>query len=165
MDHPEKRAYLDTSALAKWNLNEAGSDAFVDFLQTLDSAVISSLTVTEMRSLLSRRRRMGDVSVELESVLFAAFLEDIDRGWLQRYRLEDARFAEATNLIARYPEHPLRTLDALHLTMASELGVAILATADDVMASAAVSMGLQVVRFYVQHRPRGLTASSRAPRT
>lgn len=68
----EARAYLDTSALAKWYLNEAGSEAFVTFLQGLDSAVISSLTQTEMRSLLSRRRRMGDLSAELESLLFAA---------------------------------------------------------------------------------------------
>jgi uncharacterized protein len=143
----DQRAYLDTSALAKWYLNEAGSEAFVEFLQGLDSAVISSLSVTEMRSLLSRRRRMGDLSVELESVLFAAVLEDIDRGWLQRYPLDDARFAEATNLIARYPEHPLRTLDALHLTVAADLAVSIVATADGVMADAALSMGLQVVRF------------------
>ena len=143
----EKRAYLDTSALAKWYLNEAGSEAFVEFLQGLDSAVISSFSVTEMRSLLSRRRRMGDLSVELESVLFAALLDDIDRGWLQRYPLDDARFAEATNLIARYPEHPLRTLDALHLTVAADLAVSIVATADGVMADAALSMGLQVVRF------------------
>ena len=143
----EKRAYLDTSALAKWYLNEAGSEAFVEFLQGLDSAVISSLSVTEMRSLLSRRRRMGDLSVELESVLFAALLDDIDRGWLQRYPLDEARFAEATKLIARYPEHPLCTLDALHLRVAADLAVSIVATADGVMADAALSMGLQVVRF------------------
>lgn len=143
----EQRAYLDTSALAKWYLNEVGSDAFVDFLQGLGSAVISSLTVTEMRSLLSRRRRMGDLSAELESLLFAALLSDIDRGWLLQTPVSDARFAEATNLIARYPEHPLRTLDALHLTMAADLGVSVLATADGVMADAAVSLGLQVARF------------------
>jgi predicted nucleic acid-binding protein len=100
-----------------------------------------------MRSLLTRRRRMGDLSVELESVLFAALLDDIDRGWLQRYPLHDARFAEATNLIARYPEHPLRTLDALHLTVAADLAVSMIATADGVMADAALSMGLQVERF------------------
>lgn len=143
----EQRAYLDTSALAKWYLNEVGSEAFVDFLQGLGSAVISSLTVTEMRSLLSRRRRMGDLSAELESLLFAALLSDIDRGWLLQTPVSDARFAEATTLIARYPEHPLRTLDALHLTMAADLGVSVLATADGVMADAAVSLGLQVARF------------------
>ncbi len=143
----DQRAYLDTSALAKWYLNEEGSEAFVAFLQTLGSAVISSLTVTEMRCLLSRRRRMGDLSTELESLLFASFLEDIDRGWLQRHAVDDPRFSEATNLIARYPEHPLRTLDALHLTQALHLGTPIIATADAVMAAAASSMGLEVVPF------------------
>lgn len=143
----EQRAYLDTSALAKWYLNEVGSEAFVDFLQGLGSAVISSLTITEMRSLLSRRRRMGDLSVELESLLFAALIDDIDRGWLLQTPIANARFAEATNLIARYPEHPLRTLDALHLTVAADLGVSVVATADGVMANAAASMGFQVARF------------------
>ena len=61
--------------------------------------------------------------------------------------MDDARFAEATNPIARYSEHPLRTLDALHLTLAADLAVLMLATADGVMADASVSMGLQVVRF------------------
>ena len=143
----EQRAYIDTSALAKWYLNEVGSESFVEFLQELGSALISSLTVTEMRSLLSRRRRMGDLSVELESLLFAALLSDIDRGWLLQTPVGDARFAEATNLIARYPEHPLRTLDALHLTVAADLGVSVLATADGVQANAAASMGFQVARF------------------
>ena len=50
---------------------------------------------------------MGDLSLELECVLFAA----------------------------------------LHLTLAADLAVSMLATADGVMADAAVSMGLQVVRF------------------
>jgi predicted nucleic acid-binding protein len=143
----ERRAYLDTSALAKWYLNEQGSESFVVFLQNLDVAVISSLTVTEMRSLFSRRRRMGDLSVELENQLFAAFLEDIDRGWLQRYPLDDARFSEATNLIARHPEQPLRSLDALHLTVAAQAGIPILATADAVMAAAGLNMGFQIARF------------------
>ena len=143
----EARAYLDTSALAKWYLNEQGSEAFVSFLQGLDSAVISSLTQTEMRSLLSRRRRMGDLSAELESLLFAAFLDDIDRGWLQRYPFDDARFAEASNLISRYPEQPLRTLDALHLAQAAQAGIPMLATADAVMAETASLMGFAVERF------------------
>jgi predicted nucleic acid-binding protein len=143
----ERRAYLDTSALAKWYLNESGTDVFVSFLQGLDSAVISSLTLTEMRSLLSRRRRMGDLTAELESLLFAAFLEDIDRGWLQRYPFDDARFTEASNLIARYPHQPLRTLDALHLTLASQAGLPMLATTDAVMAETAGLMGFAVERF------------------
>jgi len=143
----ERRAYLDTSALAKWYLNEAGSEAFVSYVQSLDVAVISSLTVTEMRSLVSRRRRMNDLAVELEPVIFSAFLEDIDRGWLQCYPVDNARFDEASRLITRYPEHPIRTLDALHLNNAMHCGVSELATADMTMANAAASMGFEVVRF------------------
>ena len=40
------RTYLDTSALAKWSLNEPGSDDFVRYLQGLEVAVVSSLTRT-----------------------------------------------------------------------------------------------------------------------
>ena len=89
----------------------------------------------------------ASLTAELESVLFAAFLEDIDRGWLQRYPVDDARFAEATNLISRHPEHPLRTLDALHLAQAMHADIQLIATADAVMADAATSMGLEVARF------------------
>ncbi|MBY5269430.1 type II toxin-antitoxin system VapC family toxin [Spiribacter salinus] len=142
-----RRAYLDTSALAKWYLDESGSEAVVTYLQSLDVAVITRLTVTEMRSLLSRRRRMGELTDQLESVLFSALHEDIDRGWLQCYRIEDALFEEASRLITRYPEHPLRTLDALHLTSAMHFGIAELATADTAMANAATSMGFEVSRF------------------
>jgi uncharacterized protein len=60
-----------------------------------------------MLSLLRKRRRMGDLTVELESVLFAAFFEDIDRGWLQRHPVNDARFDEATYLIVCQAEYPL----------------------------------------------------------
>jgi uncharacterized protein len=141
------RVYLDTSALAKWYLNESGSEAFVRYVQSLDVAVISSLTHTEMRSLLARRRRMGELTHELESVVYATFLDDISAGSLQTYPIEDARFAEAVNLIARHPEHPLRTLDALHLAVARHCEVDALATADTVMADAATAMGLAVQRF------------------
>ena len=138
----DRRAYLDTSVLAKWYLNEADSEAFVSYLKGLDSAVVSSLTRTEVRSLLSRRRRMGELTAELESLLFAAFVEDLDRGWLQLHPVEDARFIEAVHLINRYPDHPLRTLDALHLAVAVHAGIDAIATADTVMADAATAMCL-----------------------
>jgi uncharacterized protein len=140
-------AYLDTSALAKWYVNERGSDAFVAYLQGLDSAAISSLTRAEMRSLFARRRRMGDFDAALEAILFSAFLDDIGSGALLLHPVDDARFDDAVNLIGRYPEHPLRTLDALHLSVARHLGLETLVTADAVMADAARSMGFSVDQF------------------
>ena len=116
------RVYLDASALAKWYLNETRSEAFVEYLMGVDVAVISRLTRVEMRSLLSRRRRMGELTIDLEGLLFAAFTDDLQRGWLQLYPVNDERFSEVTNLINRYPEYPLRTLDALHLVVAQQAG-------------------------------------------
>ncbi|MDM8560842.1 type II toxin-antitoxin system VapC family toxin [Candidatus Parabeggiatoa sp. HSG14] len=49
--------YLDTSALAKWYLNEAHSHEFSNWIQKQEDTHISSLTITEFRCLLARRRR------------------------------------------------------------------------------------------------------------
>jgi hypothetical protein len=140
-------ACLDTSALAKWYLNEDGSDALVAYLEKLDVAVVSSLARTEMRSLLARRRRMGDLDPALESLLFAAFLDDIAAGFLSLCHTDDVRFDEAVSLIARYPEYPLRTLDALHLAVAPREQVDAIATAEGVMADTAQATGFAVARL------------------
>lgn len=139
--------YIDTSALAKWYLNEEGSEEFTQYIQGVDTAVISSLTKTEMRSLFARRRRMCDIDVETESVLFAAFLDDIANGYVQLYPVEDERFDEAINLISLYPGHALRTLDALHLAVLRHIGINSLVTADSVIASVAVDMAIRVQKF------------------
>lgn len=40
------RVYIDTSALAKWYLNEENADKFALFLQSIPHAMISPLTIT-----------------------------------------------------------------------------------------------------------------------
>ncbi|MEX2534003.1 MAG: type II toxin-antitoxin system VapC family toxin [Trueperaceae bacterium] len=140
-------AYVDTSALAKWYLNENRSDEFVAWLRETAPAAISSLTVLEMRSLLARRRREGELNFRQEAKTFAVFEEDIAHGHLTRYPVENNHFPAAVRLIASQPDQPLRSLDALHLTLARELKAHELATADRVMARAAEAMGFAVVRF------------------
>lgn len=139
--------YLDTSALAKWYLNEAGSEAFAEFVQSVNVAVISSLTRTEMRPLLARRRRMKELDHALEARIFATLLGDIQQGHLQLYPVEDARLTEAENLITRHPECALRTLDALHLAVMRHYGVKVLATADKAMIGAARELDMKVFAF------------------
>jgi len=139
--------YLDTSALAKWYLNEARSEEFERFLRAHDSAAISRLTVVEFRCLLARRRRAREISPPLERDLFAAFLEDISRGFLSAHPLEDAHAFAALEMLSTLKAIPLRTLDALHLAIAREISASLLATADLVMAQAATALGLQVARF------------------
>jgi len=139
--------YLDTSALAKWYLNEAGSDVFVDWIQQQDDVHISSLTATEMRCLLSRRKRMGDISSELEHHIFAVFMDDVGCGYLSQHPLLDQHTLAAIELINQLPQHALRTLDAMHLAIARSIEADAIATADHVMASAAESLQLKIIAF------------------
>lgn len=139
--------YLDTSALAKWYLNEANSEAFADWMQGQDSACISGLTLAEMRCLLARRRRRGDFSRELEQEIYATFSEDIRLGHILLRPLKDEHATDAVHLMERLSRLPLRTLDALHLAAARDLGCGRLATADRIMARAAEALGMEVVRF------------------
>jgi predicted nucleic acid-binding protein len=75
------------------------------------------------------------------------FEEDISRGHLTRYPLKDDYTDASVRLLATHPDHALRSLDALHLALARDLGASQLATADRVMARAAEAMGFAVVPF------------------
>lgn len=140
-------AYLDTSALAKWYLNEKNSDEFSTYIQKLDVAIISSLTCIEMRSLLARRRRMEEIDVELELTIYSLFKDDISHGYLQLYHVENSNLEAAVDLIDCYPKYPLRTLDALHLTIVRNYGITSIATVDEVVAKVATEMGCAVQLF------------------
>ena len=114
--------YLDTSALAKWYLDEPGSEAFARWIQDEEDEVwISSLTLVEMRCLLARRRRAQELTPEHEALAFSTFREDVDRAFLFVQPIEDRFLAAALHLIERLADHSLRTLDALHLSVAREL--------------------------------------------
>ena len=143
-----KLVYFDTSALAKWYLHEAHSEEVERYLQAHGSVAISSLTVAEMRSLLARRRRDREINADFEARVFATFREDIRRGHLHRHPISDGTFDAAVHLLTILPKQALRTLDALHLALAQEIQAATIATADRVMADAAVAMKFEVVRFF-----------------
>lgn len=140
--------YLDTSALAKWYLNEPFSEEFETYIRQQTVASISRLTVVEMRCLLARRRRTGEITKGVESRVFSSFEQDIRAGFLQVHPVADEHLVAALDLITRLGRWPLRTLDALHLTIAQVIHARQLATADRVMATSGKALGLQVVRFF-----------------
>lgn len=139
--------YLDTSALAKWYLNEPGSEAFELFLRSHGRAAISRLTAVEFRCLLARRRRAGDLTPRLEQAAFRLFLDDVAAGYLIVHPLDDHHARAALTLIERLDRHRLRTLDALHLAIAQSVGADTLATADRNMARSAETLGFEVAMF------------------
>lgn len=139
--------YFDTSALAKWYLNERHSEEVERYLQQHDPVVISDLTVVEMRCLLARRRRDKDITVMLEAEIFATFQEDIRRKFLICHPFPLELAAGAVNIMAILGDIPVRTLDAMHLVIAKETGAEVLVTADIIMAEAAKSLEFEVILF------------------
>ena len=139
--------YFDTSALAKWYINEAKSEDVEQYIREQGPVSISDLTVVEMRCLLARRRREKSIDAKMETEIFATFQEDIREKFLICHQLPEGWAAGAVNLLSVLSDIPLRTLDALHLAIAKDLTVDILATADNIMASGAKAMGISVVRF------------------
>ncbi len=139
--------YIDTSALAKWYLNEPRSQNFAAWIQAEWDTHISTLTVLEMRCLLARRRRNHELSTELEQRVFAMLRDDIAQGFLIQHPVDDKGVNGALGLLAMLADHPLRTLDALHLSIARHLGMRRLATADRVMIASAQVLGFEVIQF------------------
>lgn len=139
--------YLDTSALAKWYLNESRSDDFASWIQAEMAVHISSLTVVEMRCLLARRRRNHELSIDLEQKVQATLQDDVVQGFLTLHQVNDEHVIGALNLITLSASHPLRTLDAIHLCIARHIGADGLATADAIMGNAAQALGMKVIRF------------------
>ena len=140
--------YLDTSALAKWYLNEPLSERFESFIREQSSAAISRLTVVEFRCLLARRRRTREITKSIESRVYASFEEDVRAGSLQVYPVADEHVIAALKLITRLGRYPLRTLDALHLAIAQSIHCQLLATAERTMADTGKAIGLSVARFF-----------------
>lgn len=139
--------YFDTSALAKWYLPEEQSNEVEKYIQEHGPVVISDLTVVEMRNLLARHRREGNLDASTEIKVFATFEEDIRQKFLICHPLSDGVARGAVNLLSVLCDLPLRMVDTLHLTIAKEIGADILVTSDSVMATGAKAMGFSVEQF------------------
>lgn len=140
--------YVDTSALAKWYVNEAGSDEVEEYLRQVCPVHISLLTVVEMKSLMARRGRQDHMDAETRVKILSTFDSDVALGHLVLLPHNSESFVLADSLLGAHPEVPLRTLDALHLGVMRSAGVEMLATADRVMAQAAAVLGMECRPFF-----------------
>ena len=156
--------YLDTSALAKRYLDEERSDEVDEFLGEQTLLLITPLVRTEMRSLFARRRRMKELDATLEMQLYSTFVDDIRQGYFIEHDVSARVFEGATNLIAQLPSIGIRTLDALHLAAAQQLGADLLVTADATMRDAARELGL-ATQYFGPATPLAKRKPSRRPRS
>jgi predicted nucleic acid-binding protein len=140
-------AYVDTSAFIKRFLNEdRTSDMEAFAMDSKYRMAISSLTVTEFRSVLRRRLRMGTVGLEFVGKATQQLLKEIAAGALRFHAIDGATFNLAGDLIEQV-ESPLATLDALHLACAKACGAVIMVSADKQLLRASREAGLEILDF------------------
>lgn len=125
-------AYLDASALVKLLVSEADSAALARWYAATDRALTSRIGIVETRRAIARRDTRVDPAL-LEAAL--ATLDVVE--------LDAAIGARAGSLEPAL----LRTLDAIHVATALEIGpIDAFVTYDDRLAAAARDHGLPVVR-------------------
>jgi len=144
--------YLDTSALVKRYLPEAGS-GWVNSLVSSNPVAVSLLAAVELASALARRTREGDLTPEQRDTVFRSFLADA-RDYVILAVTQGITEDAATMLLTSPPSVALRTLDALHLAAARVafaqarrrgLEIGAFVTADRALAQAVAWAGLTLV--------------------
>ena len=139
------RLYFDTGALAKAYTSEQGSTDVDEFLSRGTTIFLSDLNRIELRCMLARRFRSGELSAAQEQAIWSQFLLDVANEFFEPVALPASAWTVATQLIDRVAPVALRTLDALHVAMASSLPAITFVTADRSQRNAAQQLGLATV--------------------
>ena len=134
--------YFDTSVLAAYYTPEDRSVEAAALVAKATYPVLSDLAVAEFNVVMVRKEKLGFLPQEGAEAVFSLFDEHRRDAFLT-IALE-ARHFEATRALAIRSSARLRTLDALHLVIASEVE-ATLATFDERLHEAARAAGLSVL--------------------
>jgi uncharacterized protein len=135
-------AYLDTSALVAYYCPEAISDRVEELLAGENRFAVSHLTEVELISAVSRKIRERQLAKADGNKILTLFQNHIQGDMFINIPVEAKHFSMATNWIAQFSS-PLRTLDALHLSLAAGAGMPIL-TADHQLRQSAEILGVDV---------------------
>lgn len=132
---PGDAAYIDTSVLGAYYCPEALSAVAEQALRQIAAPVISLLSEVEFASLLSRKRRLKELSELQVRQILDLFETHVAEGFYRRISLSAGQFLRARHLIASRIGS-LHTLDALHLATAISESLPLM-TADREFARAA----------------------------
>jgi predicted nucleic acid-binding protein len=134
--------FLDSSALAKRYVEEAGSDRVQDILSSASSLTISVLCIPEIVSALCRRRCEGRLTQQQYLAAREALFIDIED--MTVVNLTDQVIGRAVDILEGWP---LRSSDSLHIASAAEWSAQLFVSADERQCAAARDCGLQVERL------------------
>ena len=142
--------YLDAGALVKLYLPEPDSDALDAAIRGRSDLMVSDLSITEIVSSISRRRREGILPPSSCVRLHRKILADIESGLYIKNDLMPEVHREAERLLMAIDDVALRAADALHLALAGLSGASAIVTYDLRLAKAAIRIGLnslpQIIR-------------------
>jgi predicted nucleic acid-binding protein len=136
------RLFLDSSALAKRYVEEAGSERLESLLGEAERLGLSAIALPEVISGLCRRRRERSLSAPQYAAAKAALLSDIRDaeivGLIEPVVAGTVNILEGANV---------RALDAIHVAAALEWSAELFVSADARQLSAASRVGLVVERL------------------
>ena len=133
------RLFLDSSALTKRYVEEAGSDVVLAQCRAASEIVLSLLAVPEVLSALNRLRRAQALRPVISRRLKDALLADADEA-----SVIDVTPAVVATAVRCLERTAVRTLDALQIASAVEGGAEVFLSADRRQLLAARVMGLNV---------------------
>lgn len=131
--------FLDSSALVKRYIEEAGSNRVDDILASASAVGASVLAPTEVISALCRRRRETRLSARQYAGAKRALASDLADVTLIGISEDVIRIA-----ISAIQRWPLRSADALHVACAAAWSADLFVTADETQLRAARGSGLSV---------------------
>ncbi len=134
--------YIDTSVLVAYYCPEKISDQVEKILVEASNPAISQLTEVELSSALARKIRENALFQEDAKTILSIFRSHIDDASYVYLPIQPKHFSAAMKWITEF-NTPLRTLDALHLSIAAQ-NKAPLLTADIKFAESAKTLGLEV---------------------
>ena len=132
--------YLDTSVLVAYYLPEPLSERAERVLLRADPLSISPLVELEFASVLARKVRARELAPTAARSALEQFRAHQEEGLYRRLEIGAAHYEQARRWVAAF-RPPLRTLDALHLSIAAGAGATLL-TADKQLARAARALDL-----------------------
>jgi uncharacterized protein len=127
--------YFDTNIVVAYYCPERFSNVAEDLLRESNDLIISPLVEVEVASAVSRKVREHSLSATNAARIIAEFRTHIDQNIFQVVPISRIHFACAFNWIASLAT-PLRTPDAIHCAVASQIGEMIV-TADAQLAHSA----------------------------
>ncbi|GAB2527314.1 type II toxin-antitoxin system VapC family toxin [Spirosoma aerophilum] len=127
--------FLDTSSLFKLYFQENGSTELDQLfeLHSIEQIYLSALAGIEFRSIVWRRVRMNEITVQQATLLLNAFDEDYASYTI--IATDESLLELSRQLLDKYGQRGLRSLDSLQLASAITVkaNVQLFKTADDLL--------------------------------